>query len=375
VGVRARGTNLAPVADSTIAELLVPELAELTAYAPVDGDYAVRLDANEAPPFLRLDARARLAEIAAGAAWERYPDARATELRSAIAAHSGVDPDEVLVGAGSDELITMLITALARPRAAGQPPTLLTTTPTFVMYKLSARVRGWRVIEVPLDRDWDLATDQLLRANEISPPSLIFIASPNNPTSRLCSRDRLEAVIHAANGALVVIDEAYVDYAARDHFDLYRAHENVALLRTLSKVGFAALRVGWMIARPALIAEIDKTRLPYNLPSLSQRLGALVLGELDSERRHVIDQVKLERAALAAKLRDLPRIALTPSDSNFFWVRTERPAGEVFANLCERGILVRSFHERGGRLAHQIRITVGTPDENSALLRALGEVT
>jgi histidinol-phosphate aminotransferase len=357
------------------ADLLVPELAELTAYAPETGDYAVRLDANEAPSLLGAAARSRLLEAAAETAWERYPDARAVALRTAIAAQSRVTPEEILVGAGSDELITMLITALARPRAPGQPATLLTTTPTFVMYKLSARARGWRVIEVPLDKDWDLSTEQLLRANEFSPPNLIFLASPNNPTSRLYTRDRIEALIRAASGALVVIDEAYIDYAEGDHLDLYRSHENVAIMRTLSKVGFAALRVGWLIARPDLIAELDKTRLPYNLPALSQRLGALVLSELDPERRRIVEQVKRERAVLEQGLRGLPRIVLTPSDSNFFWVRTQEPAGDVFKRLAECGILVRSFHQRGGRLAHQLRITVGTATENEALVAALRGVT
>jgi histidinol-phosphate aminotransferase len=357
------------------ASLLVPELSELTAYAPEAGEYAVRLDANEAPPLLGAEARARLVEVIAETAWERYPDARATALRTAIAAHCGVTPEEVLVGTGSDELITILITALARPRGPAQPATLVTTTPTFVMYKLSARARGWRVLEVPLDKDWDLSTEQMLRAIEFSPPNLIFLASPNNPTSRLFAKDRLDALIRAARGSLVVLDEAYIDYADGDHLDLYRAHDNVAVMRTLSKVGFAALRVGWLIARPALIAELDKTRLPYNLPVLSQRLGALVLSELDAERRRIVEQVKLERARVDHELRGLSRIFPTPSDSNFFWVRTEEPAGDVFARLAERGILVRSFHQRGGRLANQLRITVGTARENDALLAALREVT
>jgi histidinol-phosphate aminotransferase len=363
------------VKETSLSELLVPELADLAAYSPVHGDFAVRLDANEAPALLGAAARERLAEAAGQCAWERYPDARALELRHAIAGRCGVEPDEVLAGTGSDELITMLLTALARPRAASQPATLLTTTPTFVMYKLSARLRGWRVIEVPLDADWDLNVDQLLRALELSPPNLIFVASPNNPTSRKASRERLAALIGAARGALVVIDEAYVDYADGDQLDVYRAHENVAILRTLSKVGFAALRVGWLIARPALLAEIDKTRLPYNLPSLSQRLATLVLTELEAELTEVVAKVTRERALLAARLAELPRLGAVRSDANFFWVRTERPAGEVWSALAARGILVRSFHERGGRLAHQLRVTVGTASENAALLTALAEVT
>lgn len=358
-----------------ISDLLRPELAELGSYAPLAGDFDVRLDANEAPPLLSTRARARLAEVAATTAWERYPDARVAELRAAIAAKMGVSPEEVLAGVGSDEVISILLTVLARPRQANTAPTVLTTTPTFVMYRQSARARGMSVMEVPLDASWDLPDSSLLRAMEMTPPNLVFIATPNNPTGNLMSRERLERVIEAAAGALVVVDEAYVDYSSGDHLDLYRKHDNVAVLRTLSKVGFAALRVGWLVARPALIAELDKARCPYNLPSVSQSLATTVLTELGAEVAALAGAVKDERARVTAALEAMPRVSPTPSQANFLWVKTERPAGEVFDALCAKKILVRSFHGRGGRLASQLRVTVGTREENDAFLRALREVT
>jgi histidinol-phosphate aminotransferase len=355
-------------------EILSPTLGELKSYVPDQGCYAVRLDANEAPDLLSDEAKRRLAAAVSSAAWERYPDATARALRRAIAERAGVSPEEVLAGVGSDEIITLLVTALARPRGKNPAAALLTTTPTFVMYRMSARARGASVMEVPLDFAWDLSQASMLRALEISPPNLILIASPNNPTGTLASRDRLEAVIEAASGALVVIDEAYVDYADQDHLDLYRRHENVALLRTLSKVGFAALRVGWLIARPALIAELDKVRLPYNLNSVSQTLATLALTELHAEIERTARAVVAERARLCAELDARQRIAVTPSQANFVWIRTERLAGEVHAGLAERGVLVRSFHQRGGRLQHQLRVTLGTPEQNDAFLHALSEV-
>ena len=363
------------MSEATLAELVRPELSELSAYAPVAGDFRVRLDANEAPPLLSDRARARLADAAATTSWERYPDARSTALRAAIARRMRVSPDEILVGAGSDELIAMLVTALSRPRTGQALATLVTTTPTFVMYRMSGRIRGWRVIEVPLDDDWDLSESGMLRAIEMVSPNLLFVASPNNPTGTLASRDRLEAIIEAAAGALVVLDEAYVDYASRDQLDLYRNHSNVAILRTLSKVGFAALRIGWLVARPELVSEIDKTRLPYNLPSISQHLATLVLTELDAELSQIARFVVGERERLELELARMPRIEVTKSEANFLWLKTERPAHEVFAGLAERGVLVRSFHERGGRLANQIRATVGTHAENDVLLAALREVS
>jgi histidinol-phosphate aminotransferase len=366
--------NAGPMPDLALADLLRPELAELSAYLPAQGDFAIRLDANEAPPLLGVRARARLAEVAGQTAWERYPDARALELRRAIAHRSGVSPEEVLVGVGSDEVIALLLTVLSRPRSGSQQPGVLTTTPTFVMYRMAARVRGCRVIEVPLDENWDLAESSMLRAIEFSPPNLVFVASPNNPTGTCPSLERLKRVIAAADGSLVVIDEAYVDYARGDCFELYRDHPNVAITRTLSKLGFAALRVGWLIARPELIAELDKARLPFNLSTLSQRLASVVLEELWEEVRATTRTLIEERERLTAAVARLPRVSLTESHANFLWLRTEAPAASVMQGLIERRILVRSFHERGGRLAHQLRVTVGLPEQNDAFVSALSEV-
>ncbi len=363
-----------PMPELSLEDLVVPQMAELSAYVPEQGQYAVRLDANEAPALLGDAARARLAEVAAGTAWERYPDATARELRAAIAAHSGVTVEEVLVGVGSDELIALLLTVLARPRGRAPQATLITTTPTFVMYRLSAKVRGLKVIEVPLDASWNLATDSMLKAIEMAAPNVVFIASPNNPTGTTARSADLERVIEAAEGALVVIDEAYVDYARSDHLELYRRHDNVAVLRTLSKIGFAALRLGWLLARPRLVAELDKARLPYNVSTPSQELGRVVLGELGGEIERIRHAVVAERERLSGELASVARVEVTPSEANFLWIRTERPAGEVFEDLAARGILVRSFHRRGGRLAHQLRVTIGRRDQNDAFLSALREV-
>ena len=158
---------------------------------------AIRLDANEAPALLSASARARLAEVAGSTAWQLYPDARSAHLREAIAAKTGVGADEVFAGVGSDEVIATLLTALVRPRVKNLVPTVLTTTPSFVMYRQSARARGLNVIEVPLDAEWDLAESSMLKALEMTPPNVVFIATPNNPTGNLMSRDRLElSLIH-----------------------------------------------------------------------------------------------------------------------------------------------------------------------------------
>ena len=356
---------------SPFAAILRPELAELQAYLPHGGRYPVRLDANEAPPFLSEPARKRLVEALTHTAWERYPDPRASELRAAIADQLRIAPERLLIGTGSDEVIALLLTALDRPRRPGQPASIVTTSPTFVMYRLGARTRGMRCIEVPLDPRWDLDERGMLRAIEFAEPNVVFIATPNNPTGTLMSRSRLEAVIEAAEEALVVIDEAYVDYADRSNFDLLD-RPNVAILRTLSKIGFASLRVGWLIGPEALVREIDKVRQPYNVSVPSQTLATLVLRELADEVRDMVRQVVAERERLREAIAKLPGFSVSPSQANFLWVRTETPAELVHRKLADEGVLVRSFHQVGGRLAHQLRITIGTPSENEKLLEALG---
>jgi histidinol-phosphate aminotransferase len=316
-----------------------------------------------------------MAEACAKLAWERYPDAAASALREALACYNGVSATEILVGDGSDEIITMLLSAFSQPRDRADGAVIMTTTPTFVMYRMSAKVRGQRVLEVPLDSAWDLASDSMLRGLELSPPNLIFIATPNNPTGNLVNRERLERLIQAAPSSLVVIDEAYIPYSDRDQMDLYRRYDNVAIMRTLSKVGFAALRVGWLIGRPALLAEIDKVRLPYNMNTPAQVLGALAVGELAPEIQSIVRYVVAERARVSAALGALPGISVTPSDANFLWFRSERPAVELFKGLQARGVLVRSFHQRGGRLANQLRVTIGTSAENDRFLAGLRELT
>jgi histidinol-phosphate aminotransferase len=352
--------------------LLCPELAGLHSYLPDLRSYAIRLDANEAPPLLDAEVRAQLAQAATEVAWERYPDPTYCTLRQAIAARVGVPVEEIQVGAGSDEIIALLTTALSRPRSAG-PVTVLTTSPTFVMYRQHAMARGQRVVEVPLDDDWDLASAAWDEAIAATPPNLIFIASPNNPTGNLMSLDRLERLIERAAQALVVIDEAYIDYSSRDQLQLYRRYPNVAIMRTLSKIGFAALRVGYVLAKPELAAALDKVRSPYNLPAVSQRLATLALSEHAAAIAAMVRIVISERERVAGELRALG-MHVGPSEANFLWISTPMPAAEAQSQLGQRGILVRSFHPKGGRLAHQLRVTVGTPEENDRFLAAMREI-
>jgi histidinol-phosphate aminotransferase len=367
---------LDPAAPSVFAPLLRPELDELRSYVPVDHPgIEVRLDANEAPAP-DDDAIGRVVRDALAAVrLERYPDARALALKEAIARRTGATVESLMVGSGSDEIIALLATALARPRGKSPQAVVMTPSPTFVMYRVTARGHGWKPLEVPLDAAWDLDAAGMKRALAFMPPNIVYIASPNNPTGNRVSTDRLEAICDAAPDALVVLDEAYVDYAEGGSLRALRdRHPNLGVLRTLSKVGLAALRVGWLEAEPALIRELDKVRQPFNLSATSQAAARAVLDDAWEHVTAATARVVAERARVTAALSALQGVEVTPSDANFLWVKVPRPAEEVHAALAARGVLVRSFHATGGRLARQLRITIGRPEENARMLAALVEV-
>jgi len=232
-----------------------------------------------------------------------------------------------------------------------------------------------KVVEVPLDARWDLDAGGMRRAIEMAQPNIVFLATPNNPTGGAMSEDRVRAVIEAAPDALVVLDEAYADFSRQKSLShLRHAYPNVAMLGTISKIGFASLRVGWLVADAELVREIDKVRQPYNLPVPSQRGALFVLQNLREEVERVVAYIIAERERMASELGRLG-FSVAPSEANFLWVETTRPAQEVFDGLVAGGILVRSFHARGGRLAKRLRITIGTSSENDRLLEAIARLT
>jgi histidinol-phosphate aminotransferase len=356
---------------SDLAPLFRPELADLEAYVPhVPDGIRVRVDGNEAPHAPEgMDAIVR--DAIARVPLARYPDPRALELKAAIARRTGARPEGLIVGTGSDEVISLVLTAMARPRAGKPQPVVMMPTPTFVMYGVTGRGHGWKVMPVPLDDAWDLDPDAFGRAMGVVVPNVIFIASPNNPTGNRMSDARIERLLDIAGDAFVIIDEAYVDYAGRTLRSLLEGRPRLGILRTLSKVGLAAIRIGWLEADPSVVREIDKVRQPFNVSATSQAAATAALEHGWDAIQALTRQVREERARLAAAIGVLPGFSVTPSDTNFLWVGTPAPASEVWEDLVRRGVLVRSFHRMGGRLASRLRITVGSSAENDAVLAAL----
>lgn len=356
-----------------LEEILRPELAELAAYVPANpSGIRVRLDANEAPP-VPAAVRDVVTSAVARVPLERYPDARALELKEAISARTGAPVASLVVGTGSDELISLIATACARPRARG-PATFVAPTPTFVMYRVTARAHGIRAVDVPLDAAWDLDLSAMTKAVELMQPNVVFVATPNNPTGNRVSRERLEALIDVAKEALVVVDEAYVDYSTDGSLrELREKHSNVAILRTLSKLGLAALRVGWLEADEAIAKAIDKARQPFNVSATSQAAATAVLREAWGAVKEHVSVIVAERERVVSAMREMKGALPLPTEANFVWVRTEKDAREVHEGLVARGVLVRSFHAAGGRMGKHLRITIGTREENDAMLAALAE--
>jgi histidinol-phosphate aminotransferase len=205
-------------------------------------------------------------------------------------------------------------------------------------------------------------------------PSLVFIASPNNPTGNAMSADRVREIVAASKESVCVVDEAYGDYATVSMRDARAEHRHLGVLRTLSKVGLAALRVGWIEADAAFIAEIDKVRQPFNVSATSQAAAAAVLEDAWDDVLADVARVVRARESLAAAIAKLEGFSVTPSSANFLWVKTPIPAQAAWDHLVKDKILVRSFHAAGGRLATQLRITIGTAEENERLLASLAKV-
>ena len=268
-----------------------------------------------------------------------------------------------MLGNGSDELISLLTLACDVPGN-----TVLAPLPGFVMYEMSARLQGLPFIGVPTTADFELDGPAMLAAVREHQPALIWLAYPNNPTANLWNDALIEAIIEAAPG-LVVMDEAYQPFASRDSLDRLRRHDHVLLMRTMSKFGLAGVRIGYLIGRQTLIAELDKLRPPFNISVLNCEAALFALEHADEYARQAA-LIRSERERLLAALQALPGVRPYPSQANMVLARVP-DAGAVFAGMKARGVLVKNVSGLHPLLANCLRITVGTADENTRMLAAL----
>ena len=350
-----------------VAAVVRPEVRALTAYQVADSGDLIKLDANESPFPLPAAVRAGIAAAVADVPFHRYPDGGARDVAAALSRaltrHEGLG---LILGNGSDELIQIIALALACPGAA-----MLVPEPTFVMYRVSALMAGMRFVGVPLAPDFGLDVDGMEAAIARERPALVFLASPNNPTGNLFEGAHIERILRATPG-LVVVDEAYGPYTHESFLTRIREFPNLLVLRTVSKIGLAALRLGYAVGAPEWIAELEKVRQPYNLNALTQAAAQVVLREGAMLAQHA-GTIKSERRRVDAALTGLPGVTVFPSEANFLLVRV--PDAAVWhAKLRVAGILVKTFHGAHPALANCLRITIGTPAENDALIDAMGAI-
>lgn len=340
------------------------DVRAVSAYPVPSAAGMIKLDAMEnpfgLPHALALDLGARLARVALN----RYPPSDPAEFKRKLAQAAAV-PDGIalMLGNGSDELIHLVIQACAKPGTV-----ILSPWPSFVMYEMSARFDGCRFVGVPLREDFSLDREALLAAVERERPAVVFMAWPNNPTGNLFDRATVEAVLDTAPG-LVVLDEAYLPFALDTWMPHLEARANLLVLRTLSKLGLAGIRLGYLAGDPAWIVEFDKLRPPYNVNVLTLAAADFMLDHLPLLDGQAAT-LRAERAWLLAALRALPGVTAFDSAANFILFRVAEADG-VFARLKDQRILIKNVGRMHALLAGCLRVTVGTPQENRAFLAAL----
>jgi histidinol-phosphate aminotransferase len=346
--------------------LFRPEVLALSAYHVADAQGFIKLDAMENPytwtEELKQSWLARLKDCPLN----RYPDPEARELTTTLKTLNQLsDNIELLLGNGSDEIIQLLLMAL--------PPNshVLSTTPSFVMYKQISDCLGLNYHGVSLCADFELDLSAMLAAIEQHNPAIIFLAYPNNPTGNLFDENAINQIIDAANG-LVIIDEAYEPFANSSFMN--RVKNNVLVMRTVSKLGLAGLRLGYIAGEREIIQQLHKIRLPYNINVLTQTSVQFAL-----EHKKVFDEqtaaICSERAVMLSALNSLNGITAFESAANFILFKTpETQATKIFEAIKAKGVLIKNVHPQGGLLTDCLRVTVGTPDENQAFLQALKSV-
>jgi histidinol-phosphate aminotransferase len=355
-----------PTLDPRLAALIRPDVQAMHAYAVQDARGLLKMDAMENPYRLPAALQAELGRRLGAVELNRYPG-HFDALHAALAEHAQMPQGfSLMLGNGSDELISLISLAFAKPGA-----TVLAPVPGFVMYAMSAQLQGLGFVGVPLTADFELDEAAMLAAIAEHQPAIIYLAYPNNPTANLWDDAVIERIVAAAPG-LVVIDEAYQPFASRSYIDRVARHPHVLLMRTLSKFGLAGVRLGYMMGPAALVAEIDKVRPPYNISVLNAECALFALEHSDvfaEQARLLCD----ERDAMLPALRAMG-LTVWKSDANMVLVRLPGAAGHaqaVFEGMKSRGVLVKNVSNMHPLLANCLRLTVGSADDNAQMLRAL----
>ena len=344
---------------------LRPELSQLHAYAVPDASGMTKLDAMENPFTWPVDVRSKWLEHISRAQVNRYPEPNPRALKQKLKQRFGPhDDSELLLGNGSDELIQLMVMAIAKPGAS-----ILTVSPSFSMYQLIAQMIGVDCHVVSLTQDYQLDMQAMLAAIDQYDPSLIFIAYPNNPTGNLWRREDVTTILEKSQG-LVVIDEAYGPFAADSFTKELGKYENMLLLRTASKLGLAAVRFGWLAAEKQLITELNKIRLPYNINQLTQLTVEFALNNYTMFAEQA-EAIRSMRGSLYGQLSSIDGVKPYVSEANFILFKVlDGSADAVFEKLLKQKVLIKNLSQQQG-LEQCLRVTVGSKEENKIFCDAL----
>jgi histidinol-phosphate aminotransferase len=344
-----------------------PELDDLTPYDAMEPHAAINLSSNENAQNLPTELLERLAENMGEFPFNRYPDPMGDKLRTLIAEANGLEPDNVLIGNGGDELIFNLLLAWGGPGRK-----LLNMPPTFAMYAIDAQMTGTEIVAVPRLADFSVDAEAVLSRLADGGIDLVYIAHPNNPTGNLQPETFLIDVLNATD-AIVLVDEAYFEFSRHTMRPHMERHPNLVILRTFSKAfSLAAMRVGYLLAHPDVISELTKVRQPYSVNRFSQWVAAIVFRDrvlFEGEIREIVRR----RDVLMHGLSSLEGIEVFPSEANFVLFRVEHAAAVWRDLLRNRDILVRDFSSTP-QLEDCLRVSVGSAAENAAFLEAMGEI-
>jgi len=353
--------------DKLIENVIRQEVRDDAPYHVPESSGYIKLDAMENPYPLPIHLRAELGRRLADAVLNRYPIPSYASLKHKICARLGVPKGyNVILGNGSDEIISMIAMATS---GAGRRSVIMAPVPCFVMFQRSAMFAGADFVGVPLREDLTLDRDAMLAAIEQHKPSVVFLAYPNNPTSNLFGEDDMVAIIRAlGDTGIAVVDEAYGPFARTSFMHRLPEFENMVVMRTVSKLGLAGIRLGYMSAAPKLLEQFEKVRPPYNVNVLTQTAAEFALDNIDVLNDQATRLIAA-REQLTADLAALPGVTVFPSAANFLLVRVP-DAAQACSKLLEDKVMVKNVSKMHALLANCIRVTVSTPEENSAFLDA-----
>ncbi|WP_300087366.1 histidinol-phosphate transaminase [uncultured Nitrosomonas sp.] len=355
------------MASSLPDKIIRQEILALSAYHVPPAENMIKLDAMENPYRLPSFLSEEISRITADVSINRYPDPYTTALRKTLKGALSIPSDmEIMLGNGSDEIIQIILLATAKPGAK-----LLTVEPGFAMFKMIATFAHMEYVGVPLKPDFSLDLDMMLDAIASHQPAVIFLAYPNNPSGNLFDTYTLEKIIAASPG-LVVIDEAYHPFAGKSFMNKLADYPNLLVMRTLSKLGLAGLRLGFVAGRQEWLSHLEKLRLPYNINVITQLVATKIMQHYDVLQQQA-ESVKQTRTQLCHFLGKIGDIEVYPSDANFVLFRIDN-AGQIFRQLQQRGVLIKNLDNSHPLLKNCLRVTVGTPEENDYFCSTLQDL-